>query len=281
MHLTRSETRSKKLSKLPGILGIVCQGLTLAFLIIRLFAIYDKKAWILYVTVPSALINIALSSFALADADASPAFNLQTKFAGISLEEFSSSCLVAPSLNGDGHLLRYELSYIAIILFDTLVFFLSVAKMGRMYRAKRLFHPESIVNILLRDGIILYATLTFSNAFNFVALMLDIRAEDNPIKGLLKFNALLFEVSSGTNGELTHAMSAIFVSRMVFNLREAGTEIYEGTEEWRSRIERSTGDRDMQFRIPTSIHEDYDEIRDDLSENRGSEVSTSASEILA
>jgi len=54
------------------------------------------------------------------------------------------------------------------------------------------------------------------------------------------FEALLFVVSSGTNSELTHAFSAIFVSRMIFNLREAGTEIYEGTEEWRSRIERAS-----------------------------------------
>lgn len=35
-------------------------------------------------------------------------------------------------------------------------------------------------------------------------------------------------------------MSTILVARMVFNLREAGTEVYEGTEEWRSRIEWSS-----------------------------------------
>jgi len=51
--------------KWPGIIGVVCQGLTLIFLIIRLFAIYDKKRWILYVTVPFGLLNVILSGLAL------------------------------------------------------------------------------------------------------------------------------------------------------------------------------------------------------------------------
>lgn len=35
-------------------------------------------------------------------------------------------------------------------------------------------------------------------------------------------------------------LSTILVSRMIFNLREAGTEIYEGTHEWRSRLEQAS-----------------------------------------
>jgi len=53
---------------------------------------------------------------------------------------------------------------------------------------------------------------------------------------------------------MTHVLSVILVSRMIFNLREAGTEVYEGTEEWRSRIEREV--RSIRFRVPTTIHED-------------------------
>jgi len=71
--------------------------------------------------------------------------------------------------------------------------------------------------------------------------------------GLVFHTALLFVVSSGTNSELTHALSVILVSRMIFNLRDVGTEIYEGTGEWRSRIEREVAS--MRFRVPTTIHD--------------------------
>lgn len=240
-----------KLDKLPGIIGIVCQSLTSAFLIIRLFAIYDKRKWILYITVPLGLLNIALSCFAIARAEPGVANNVQFVFeGGTNVENIVSSvCFVTPVTSGQT--LHYELSYIAIILFDTLIFILSVSRLGRMYRAKRLFHPESsIVNTILRDGTILYATLSISNVFNFIAFMLVYWGKTNAV-GLSNEGIGIFLVSSGTNNELTHALSVILVSRIVFNLREAGTEIYEGDEEWRSRIERTL--EDMQFRTATTI----------------------------
>jgi len=76
-YLTCFLTRSEKLGKLPGILGVVCQGLTLAFLIVRLYTLYEKKKWVLYTTIPLGLISIALSSFALAGAEANPFGELQ------------------------------------------------------------------------------------------------------------------------------------------------------------------------------------------------------------
>jgi len=164
-----------------------------------------------------------------------------------------------------GQILRYGLSYTAIILFDTWIFILSVTRMGRMYRAKRLFHSESsIVNILLRDGIILYAILTISNTFNFIAFMLTLRGATGTSTRAFNPGTVIFVTSSGTNSELTHALSAILVSRMIFNLREAGTEVYEGTKEWHSRVERNVMVKDMRFRIPPKVSEDDAEIQEDL-----------------
>ncbi len=49
--------------------------------------------------------------------------------------------------------LLFKLSYISIILFDTLVFLLAVARMGRMYLEEQFYRSHSsIVSILLRDG---------------------------------------------------------------------------------------------------------------------------------
>ncbi len=49
--------------------------------------------------------------------------------------------------------LLFKISFISIIFFDTFIFLLAVARMGRMYCAKRLHRPHSsIISILLRDG---------------------------------------------------------------------------------------------------------------------------------
>jgi len=48
---------------------------------------------------------------------------------------------------------------------------------------------------------------------------------------------------------------------MIFNLLEVGTEVYEGTEEWRSRVERTMGE--MQFHVPTTIREGSEQIQED------------------
>jgi len=74
---------------------------------------------------------------------------------------------------------------------------------------------------------------------------------------------------------MTHALSAILVSRMVFNLREAGTEVHEGTMEWHSRVERETATMQLQqFRIPktTGIRNSLTDSLNDLSTTGGAEV---------
>jgi len=200
-------TLCENLLKLPGISVILCQGFTSAFLIIRLFAIYDKKKWILYATIPFGLLNIVLQIFGIADV--------------IGVQNFGSN---VPS-----------------------------TCFGVPYSGE-----SSFVSILLRDGSILYAILSISNAFNFIILMLGTRGDN-----------LSDKMSSGitTYNEMTPALSAILASRMIFNLREAGTEIYEGTEEWRSRIERTT--RDMRFHVPTTVREGSVEVQENLESWNG------------
>jgi len=221
--------------KWPGIIGIICQGLTLAFLIIRLFAIYDKRRWILYVTVPFGLLNIILSCLALGTSAVVDVGGLV--MTGETEVATFISCFALPNFGTNESPLLFKISYISIILFDTFIFLLAIARMGKMYRAKRLHRPHSsIISILLRDGTILYAILAISNISSFVFFMLFI---DGTEKGI-NFDYFLFVVSSGTNSEMTHVLSVILVSRMIFNLREAGTEVHEGTMEWHSRIERET-----------------------------------------
>jgi len=239
------------LKKLPGIMGIICQSFTLVFLIIRLYAIFEMRRWILFATVPFGLLTIVLSSLALGTAEIMTVSRTSRDTGtadghSVSLR-VSSFCFPTPNFARNDSLYLYRLSYIVNISFDTLVFILAIFRMRRMRRAGLLCRSQSsIVWILFRDGLVLYAILTINNLFNFVIFMLYFNRVElsgdsiGPVP--ISYFKHFFVVSSGTNSEMTHVLSVILVSRMIFNLREAGTQIDGGTEEWRSRIEREVGE---------------------------------------
>ncbi len=54
---------------------------------------------------------------------------------------------------------------------------------------------------------------------------------------------------------------------MIFNLREAGTEVYEGTMEWQSRVEREVAT--MRFRVPITIRDDASDFLANEGDNGG------------
>ncbi|KLO16165.1 hypothetical protein SCHPADRAFT_901697 [Schizopora paradoxa] len=123
-------------------------GTTVTFLVIRLYAIYDKRRWILYVTFPFGMLSILLSSLAIGTATVGPFGEV-----GPDGQVDPPSCFALPNFNTDDSPMLYELSYISVILFDTLVFFLAALKTGRMYSQSQLYGSHSsIVSILLRDG---------------------------------------------------------------------------------------------------------------------------------
>ncbi|KLO12431.1 hypothetical protein SCHPADRAFT_941253 [Schizopora paradoxa] len=261
------------LYKIPGIFGLSSQFFVLVFMIIRLFAIYDEQCWVLCVTLPAAFVNIALSGLVLANVTF---VSLVTEIPIIAEDAggfviHSSSCFISPDPERE-IVLIFKLSYISALLIDTVICILSVWKIGRIFFSRRCMYTiSSLTSILLRDGCVLYIALLISNVFSFVAYTQQLetmistsvflpanfpetasetalRTREEPLK-------YLFVISSGTNSELTHALSVVLISRMIFNLREVGTEIYESTRKWRSRIEHSTdtmelgGPNDSEFLI--------------------------------
>ncbi|KLO08480.1 hypothetical protein SCHPADRAFT_607323 [Schizopora paradoxa] len=156
-------------------------------------------------------------------------------------------------------LIYFQLSFVATIFFDTFIFFLALVRVGSMRLMRGLFCSQtSLMSILLRDGTILYGVLAISNISNFILFMLFIDGPDAAIN----HNSFDFVMSSGTNSELTHALSVVFVSRMIFNLREVGTEINEGTDAWRSRVEQE--EASIRFRVPTTNQSQSSSILGDL-----------------
>ncbi|KLO16173.1 hypothetical protein SCHPADRAFT_938080 [Schizopora paradoxa] len=253
--------RMPNAGKIPGILGVICQALTLTFLAIRLFAIYDKKRWILYTTVPFALLSIGLSSLSIAYSfNDTVGEKSDREGVGLTLQSCFTGPFFEPEQLSDK---LYKFSYIANIFLDTLIFILAATKTAKMYSKNKIRSSySSLASILLRDGSILYAILAISNITNFVFFMVSLERIDARINPY----SLLFVVSSGTNSEMTHALSAILVSRMVFNLREVGTELQESTSEWRSRIEgRSLRQPNVhRLRAKNGGHEFEDEDEYDL-----------------
>jgi len=141
---------------------------------------------------------------------------------------------------------------------------------------------QSNAHLLTRKSEFGCRILAISNAFNFVIFM--VCKSSRARHGLTSIEQLAargdkIRLSYGFINEMTPALSAILSSRMIFNSREAGTGIHEVTEEWRSRIERTT--RDMRFHIPTTVHEGTGsaEVQEDLeSWNGDDEVDSSTPE---
>ncbi|KLO09979.1 hypothetical protein SCHPADRAFT_539566 [Schizopora paradoxa] len=99
-------------------------------------------------------------------------------------------------------ILRFRISYICTLSFDTLSFLLSLCKTARLHREQKAVGSSSeVVYLLLRDGCTLYAFIASSNIINFILFELS---WDRSISIIDKFDAV-FAVSSGTNCELTHA----------------------------------------------------------------------------
>ncbi|KLO04809.1 hypothetical protein SCHPADRAFT_947425 [Schizopora paradoxa] len=258
-----------------GIIGIVCQGMTLVLLIIRIHAIYDKKRWILYLTVPFAILSVGLASLVIGTASVMSLPNIN----GTNGDVISASCFTGPNLHTNSPLF-FKLLYIAIILFDTLIFVLALVRMGAMRLTKESY--SSLVLLLLRDGTILYAyvgllffkgppidsvtysVLAISNISSFLLFMLFIDGPESAIDP----NSFDFVVSSGTNSEMTHVLSVVFVPRMIFNLRDLGTEISEGTDAWRTRVEQE--EASIRFRVPTTILSQSSDCPDDSNTPRNS-----------
>ncbi|KLO15827.1 hypothetical protein SCHPADRAFT_244838 [Schizopora paradoxa] len=246
------------LVRIPGIIGVICQAIIAALLIIRTYAIYEKSLRILLLLVLVGIPSVVFSMNALIKTDTLHE-EISNTFWGDNSAPVTLSpnltCFLVPSLlNKHQSLSRFEKSFIVTIAFDTLIFLLAFSRMIQTYKfswsRSNLLKP-SFSMVLLRDGCILFAALLVSHVNNLAFFESSWNNFDGSPSALRNpFNHVVV-VSSGTNCELTHAISVVLVSRMVFNLREIGTEVYEGTQEFQTRLGRSV--RDIEFRAPTSI----------------------------
>ncbi|KLO12410.1 hypothetical protein SCHPADRAFT_941242 [Schizopora paradoxa] len=142
------------------------------FMVIRVFAIYDKRYWILYIVVPMASVNLILSGVVMSVV--APLSFLENEYqtaTGISF--LTSSCFVSPEAAWPHTPLLFKLSYTSALTFDTLVCGLTVLKIGRIHRAKRWMRSNSsLSSILLRDGCILYLVLIVGTHIELLSVFL-------------------------------------------------------------------------------------------------------------
>jgi len=200
-------------------------------MIIRTYAIFEGNRWILYLSVPLGISTVALLVLAVVP-------NAQL-FATLGVHINSSAW-------------RLQISFIITIAFDTLIFVLLGFRVAFLrFSGDWELLKSRLWTVLIRDGTLLFVVLLISNVAHFILFELSWNSREAVNTNMLHFLATL--VLSGTNCELTRALAVALVSRMIFNLREIGTEAYESAAHWRSgRLgEMSLGS--MQFDAPGDV----------------------------
>jgi len=128
----------------PGAMNTVSLGIITIFLVLRTYAIHYRHVWVLVVTVPLGIVNVALAAWSL------------TKVRTI-LFTFGAGALrtcVPAVLESDA---PFRASWGTTIAFDTLISVLTISKTYRMHRENREIGMESrLAAMLLQDGSLYY-----------------------------------------------------------------------------------------------------------------------------
>ncbi|KAL5507171.1 hypothetical protein ACEPAH_6627 [Sanghuangporus vaninii] len=206
-------------ARFPGALSTITQLFVVALLIMRVYAFYQRKAWILWVTIPLGTVAIGISAWGLAQVRTiNLSFGPQTLFRACVPAELQTRVGMTLSppdiLIFDACLLQvsvFKASWFISGAFDTLIFVLTVNKTWNLCREHRQIGLQSkLSRLLMRDGAMYYGILAITNLVNVVFFLTD--------------ENTFFEQSAGNNSVLSHTLTSTLLSRLILNLREAGAK---------------------------------------------------------
>ncbi|KAF8066750.1 hypothetical protein FPV67DRAFT_1206050 [Lyophyllum atratum] len=177
---------------LPVAIGPIVSAATGVILILRVHAIYAKAKWVLYVTIPIYLGQLAVMGWSIPSGVPAP---LPPGFVG---------CVPSEKL-GTGN--RLSGIYIAALAFDATIFFLTF---GRAIYMRIVDTSLPLLDLIVRDGTAYFAVLFVVNLTNVI--LLSVAPPD----------------LSAINAPFATLITALLVSRLVMNLREAGERMSMG-----------------------------------------------------
>jgi len=208
----------------PPLLNCFSQVIILTLLVMRCYALYQRKLWILLITVPPALAIIGVSLWLAVKNGAE-----SIQFGGLSACVLTTSSGVSDTgkVNvGTSQGSTLQLSptgsttapvwLLPPVIFDMIVFGLTIIKTYRLNKTQKAIgiHSE-LVNLLMRDGSIYFAIMVAANLFNFFVLV-----EFSKTTSFLASPLLFTAQSMGNNSMLSHAVSVTSMSHLVLNLRD-------------------------------------------------------------
>jgi len=176
-------------------MNTISLGIITIFLVLRTYALYYRRFWVLAVTVPLGITNVVLAALCLTKVKTTP---LSISTGAL------HSCFSALVLSET----PFKTSWTITIVFDTLISVLTISKTYRMHCESRKVGIESrLADMILQDGSLYYSVMTAVNMINFALFW----TED--------FDFI--EASAGNSSEIAHSISVIIVSRMMLNIMEA------------------------------------------------------------
>jgi len=213
-------------ARFPGAINTVSLGIITIFLVLRTYALYFRRPWILVVIVPLGIINVVLAAWSLTKVK-----TLLFSFGTGELHACVPELLLSKT--------PFKASWSITIAFDTIISVLTISKTYRMHRENRRAGIESrLTGMLLHDGSIYCSVMTVANVLNFILFWAE------------NFNFI--EAGAGNSSEITHSISVIIVSRMMVNIMEAA-DPHAGYNHEDSNNRTENGPKFSTLRFPTQF----------------------------
>jgi len=188
---TWTGTRCSRWIWLPVAIGPIIAATTGIILILRIHALCNRALWVLYITIPVYIVQIAIMLWSI------PAGTVA---------QFPPGFVGCVASEKQGTIGRLTASYIAGFVFDLIIFLLTLS---RAIHLRLLSARIPLVSLILRDGVMYFFALLVVNLVNVSVIYLaptDL---------------------SGPNARFSNLITATLVARLMLNLRAASTRTYQ------------------------------------------------------
>lgn len=184
----------------PGALNTFSQGVIMIILLLRTYALYERKLWVLVLTTSVGLVNIGVGAWA-ASAMTGELFTFKPIQSCVPI-------LQVPKLD------RLRFAWVSTFAFDFLIFCLTIKRTYCVMRKQSNRRMDSSLALLvMRDGSLFFLVMAVVNALNFVLFM--------------NLTNAFFSSTTGSNSLIAHVVSVSLMNRLMLNLRRESDHYHE------------------------------------------------------
>jgi len=173
--------------KFPAAMQVILNASAGGTLVLRTYALYACQKWILVLLLPVIILEAVVESWAL------------TMGVPAELPPGIVGCILTGN-PADGR--RYAIFWVGQLIFPTLVFGMTVGRIAFLRREG--LSKGSIMDVLLRDGVIYFAVIFVANLVNVVTFM-------TASQSIQQINAPFSEM-----------ITTVMICRLILNLRSEG-----------------------------------------------------------